>query len=133
IGLTATDLFNLWAIDTRTGELELFRNLSVKESPRRADRVLELESRLIRWKAPALPGTTRPDKHAAPPAGKQWFEDDTSSAKVTTGGSDGGALTESDFPGAGDRKGLLALDQADLVNLVCIPPFQTADNSSTFH
>ena len=27
----------------------------------------------------------------------------------------------------------MALDQADLVNLVCIPPFQTADNSSTFH
>ena len=133
IGLADTDLFNLWVTDTRTGELEFFRNLTTKESPRRADRVLALESRMIRWKAPALPSATRPNKHADPPAGKQWFEDDTSSAKVTTAGSDGGAITEGDFTSAGAKKGLFALEQADLVNLICIPPFQSADNSSTFN
>lgn len=133
VGLTAADLFNLWVIDTRTGELEFFRNLTVKESPRRADRVLTLESKMLRWSAPALPGTTRPDKHADPPTGKQWFEDDTLSAKVTTAGSNGGALVEGDFTGAGDKKGLFALEQVDLFNLICIPPFGAADTTSTFH
>ena len=37
--------------------------------------------------------------------------------------SDGLWLTIQDFLTAGDKKGLFALDQADLFNLLCIPPY----------
>ena len=50
MGLTKADLFNLTARDIGPGgTTEQFRNLSVKDSPRRIDKVLEAESRLVRW------------------------------------------------------------------------------------
>jgi phage tail sheath protein FI len=48
-GLTTDDLFNLEVRDVGTGISEKFLNLSLKESPRRVDRVLENESLLLRW------------------------------------------------------------------------------------
>ncbi|MCX2864877.1 phage tail sheath subtilisin-like domain-containing protein [Paucibacter sp. PLA-PC-4] len=44
--------------------------------------------------------------------------------------SDGGHLTAADFLPAGgeaDKRGLYALEQADLFNLLCIPPYATSD------
>ena len=44
--------------------------------------------------------------------------------------SDGGHLKAADFlpaNGQTDKKGLYALEQADLINLLCIPPYTTAD------
>jgi phage tail sheath protein FI len=59
-GLTKQDLFNLTIRDIGTGTEEKFLNLSLKESPRRIDRVLEAGSNLVRWTGPypaaALPG-----------------------------------------------------------------------------
>ena len=50
MGLVKADLFNLTARDIGPGgATEQFRNLSVKDSPRRIDKVLEAESRLVRW------------------------------------------------------------------------------------
>jgi hypothetical protein len=65
--LDVSDLFNLTVTDTQTKQIEKFLNLSLKESPRRVDRVLKAESQLVRWAGtypnpdslPALPtGTT---------------------------------------------------------------------------
>lgn len=48
-GLAKSDLFNLTVSDANTGDSETFNNLSIKESPRRIDRVLALSSNLVRW------------------------------------------------------------------------------------
>src|SRR5262249_81068 len=47
-GLVPADLFNLTVRDMDSGQQESFLNLSVKESPRRADRVLKATSSLAR-------------------------------------------------------------------------------------
>jgi uncharacterized protein len=47
-GLTEDDWFNLLVHDRKTETTEMFVNVSVKDSPRRIDRVLEQESQLAR-------------------------------------------------------------------------------------
>lgn len=50
MNLTKADLFNLTVKDTGPGgATEQFRNLTVKDSPRRIDNVLREESKLVRW------------------------------------------------------------------------------------
>ena len=126
-GLSKGDFFNLTVRDTKTGVTEVFRNLTVRDSPRRADKVLENESRLLRATSP-LP-TSTPTAHGNPAAGKGIFEDDNASTKVTDGASDGLAVTKDSFTGTGKeaaKQGLFALEQADLFNLLCIPPYLAA-------
>ena len=194
---TSPDLFNLIVHDDASGVSERYLNLSVdKDSPRRADKVLEAESKLVRWDGD-WPATT-PDldnlrkaikelddaKKATPPvpatiAQKQdalWLlnQDEVTqaeskyarakkalkdkqnadpSANVDTekaaveatkkavetekqamadGVSDGSYLTINDFlpPNSKtEKKGLHALEQADLFNLLCIPPYKAADQT----
>jgi phage tail sheath protein FI len=122
--ITTSDLFNLAVRDTATGVTEDYRNVTVEDSPRRVDRVLEQSSQLAR--SPSLPAAI-PTPHAAAPApGKTIWEDDATSSKVTAEqGSDGEMLDENDFIGAGKaakKEGLYALEKVDLFNLLCIPP-----------
>jgi hypothetical protein len=50
MGLTKADFFNLSVQDSNPGgATEKFRNLTVKDSARRIDKVLEAESKLVRW------------------------------------------------------------------------------------
>ncbi len=126
-GLATTDLFNLTVRDSATGAMETFVNLTVKESPRRVDRVLAGESSLLRVAASTtLPGTTVPPKHAdTPAAGKTIWDDDNTSAPVKAGdeGSDSDALDTATYQGDETAKtGLFALLKTDLFNLLCIPP-----------
>ncbi len=130
-GLVKADLFNLIVRDTKTGVTEQFRNVTIKESPRKVDRVLENESRLVRAKTP-LPAAV-PTAHGDPAPGKDVFEDDTASTKVEDAekASDGLALVENDFTGSGKeaaKQGLYALKKADLFNLLCIPPYKADGN-----
>jgi phage tail sheath protein FI len=127
-GLQQTDLFNLYVHDKKTGIIEQYRNVSVKESPREVDKVLQQESNLVRLDG-ALP-TARPEKHADPSAGKSIWDDNTpaTSSKVGTTfeGSDGVALTSDDFIGTGKegaKAGLYSLEKTDFYNLLCIPPY----------
>ena len=126
-GLTKADLFNLTVRDTKTGVTEQFRNLTVKDSPRSVDKVLENESNLVRVAPPPPPATsTIPTKHNDPAAGKDIFEDDTASTKVDKEASDGLSLTKDSFTGTGQeaaKKGLFSLEKADIFNLLCIPPY----------
>jgi len=129
LGIPKADLFNLTIRDTRTGETETFLNLTVKEdSPRRADDALRNGSRLVRVKG-ALPASI-PAKHDPPDPGKNIWEDDDASSKVTTAAVDGGALAQDDFTGPGKegaKEGLFALQKADLFNILCIPPYKNGD------
>jgi len=111
--------------DTRSGTTETFVNLTVKESPRRVDRVLAAGSQLLRV-APSmtLPGTTVPAAHAAPAADKTIWTDDNASSPVANANAaiDSDALVDADYQdGEADKKGLFALAKTDLFNLLCIP------------
>ena len=129
-GLESKDLlFNLTVRDTKTGITEQFRNVSIEESPRKVDRVLQNESQLVRVKT--LPEDV-PDAHGDPAAGKDIWEDDNASSKVEPDdeASDGQALNESSFTGEGKeagKQGLFALENVDLFNLLCIPPYLETD------
>ncbi|MCH7575300.1 MAG: phage tail sheath family protein [Candidatus Marinimicrobia bacterium] len=109
LGLTDNDTFNLYVTDTTTGNTESFLSVSVVESARQLDGVLKDRSALIRVDGD-LP-TARP---AATP--------NNQTEPVTTLGSDGEKLDYQDFTTKGDKEGLYALENADLFNLLCIPP-----------
>ena len=124
-GLTATDLFNLTVRDSATGAMETFLNVTVKESPRRIDRVLANESSLLRV-ATAMPGTLVPPKHAdAAGAGKTIWTDDATSTGVAAAAqaTDSEPLDLAAYQGSeADKTGIFALRKTDLFNLLCIPP-----------
>ena len=164
MGVTKEDLFNLTVRDAGAGGVtERFLNVTVKDSPRRIDKVLEAESRLVR-----LDGTLDP---ASPPAitagsdpvsaaeealatakkalAQKLIADPTADVtaekaavaaaqtklddekkKMVDAVSDGSHLTLADFlpeNGETQKKGLFALEQADLFNLLCLPPYKTGD------
>ena len=120
-GLTSADLFNLTVRDTSTGGTETFLNLTVAESPRRADRVLRDESSLVR--VSGSPPASIPSVHDDPDPGDDIWDDDDLSSPVSTDGADSDPLTtELHFTGnRNDKTGMFALEEADLFNLLCIP------------
>jgi len=105
--------FNLSIQDQETGVVETFLNVSALEGhPRQVDKVLENGSELVR--ATALPDD-RPD------ASSDWEP-----SEPPTDGSDGDLIEETEFTGTGkerNKEGLYALENADLFNLLCIPPY----------
>jgi uncharacterized protein len=122
--LEADDLFNLTVFDGSTGTVEKFVNLTVADSPRRIDRVLQNNSRLVRAVDDPLPDD-RPDTHdPLIPANQNelWTSADLSSP-VSSEAHDSPALITADYSGSrADKTGLYALEKADLFNLLCIPP-----------
>lgn len=123
-GLTAADLFNLTVRNMTTGAQESFLNLSVKESPRRVDRVLLANSSLIRASASlSLPGTAVPAVMPNnPPADHTVWDQDGTSTGVTGEADDSAALDRAAYDGDENAKtGMYALKKTDLFNLLCIP------------
>ncbi|HVJ03713.1 MAG TPA: phage tail sheath C-terminal domain-containing protein [Sphingomonas sp.] len=125
----ASGLFTLTVRDHDTRTIEQFANLSLDAGHvRRVDRVLERESTLVRLDGTPPGGTLTAT--ALPGKGKQWWEDPNSPdpvsyAAVADGakGSDGDAPTDTIVEGSAAAKtGLYALDGAEDVNLLCIPP-----------
>ena len=117
--------FNVTVTDTATGNVEEFRNLTLVDSPRRIDQVVNAESALVRvvpetpsapGAPPVLPGTGRPTAVNLVFGG---------TGTGTVVGSDGDNITKDELNGdaAHDHpKGLLALERVDLFNLLVIPP-----------
>jgi phage tail sheath protein FI len=126
---TATTLFNLTVRDTASGQTEQFRNVAVDPAhPRRVDNVLQNNSSLVLVDG-ALPAA-RPAASNDPPAGGDRGADNPppTNGKVDAGAqaSNGGLLADTNFTGGtkeADKQGLYALKQADLFNLLCIPPY----------
>jgi phage tail sheath protein FI len=127
-GLTTADLFNLSVRDFNTGVTEVYRNLTVKDSPRRIDKVLPIESTLV-----VSTGTLTnvPTANVAPGAGKTiWTDSNANTAATASSGQDGSTVVENDFVGPGldaAKQGLYALRKADLFNILCIPPYSGAN------
>ena len=121
-GLAKEKLFNLTVRDNEAGVTELFRNVTAEESPRKVKSVLENESKLVRV---AEEPVSRPDTHPNtggkdPFSNPNWYSAVAESEKA----SDGKALTEASFTsGEAKKEGLFALEDADLFNLLCIPPY----------
>jgi phage tail sheath protein FI len=113
--LKKSDLFNLIVKvvkDNSATVIERFVNLSIKEGPRRVDRVLDVESNFIRVQqkndgSPDLPNARPTEKKDAP------LKD----------GVDSDVLKKDDIVGKESTKtGLYSLETVDLFNLLCIPP-----------
>ncbi len=122
----ADSLFNLTIRDTQTGVTEKFINLSTDPANGRfVTRVLELESNLVRIAAPGTVPATRPTASGPPPAGVDPMTDNASSTAFGTNGDDGNAITDNSISAASletPKRGIWALEKADLFNLLCIPP-----------
>jgi phage tail sheath protein FI len=155
MGLATTDLFNLTAIDTGTGRSERYLNLTVKDSPRRVDKVLSANSNLLSYKGTpdatktisigkdqlgTLEGTLAAKQQALVDVQNSGQDPTAAKADVATAKkalddaigaaskalSDGLWLTVLDFlpaNGLTNKHGLYALEQADLFNILCIPPY----------
>jgi phage tail sheath protein FI len=111
---TDNTLFNLTIEDTGTGAREAYVNLSVApESPRFVTSVLRDESQLVRVSG-SVASVSPTDTDPANPV----------TADASSGG-DGSAVTDTEINGSASdpKKGLYALDNADIFNLLCIPPY----------
>ena len=109
---TDDTLFNLTVTDTGTGKIESFRNVSFAPlSARRVDLVLEAESTLVR-----MSGDLPTDPQSSFPV-----------TEDATDGNDGAAVDQDDYTTGTDfrtdKRGLYALEKADLVNLIVVPPY----------
>lgn len=130
-GLPDPDLFNLSVKDVGTGRVEIFRNIAVVPGhARRVDTVLESDSVLLRAITVPAARPNPPSAAILPGENPDPFSD-AFPARYTVvtlpadGGSDGVALTEADISDASleaPKQGLYALLDADLFNLLCIPP-----------
>jgi phage tail sheath protein FI len=120
---TTPVLFNLTIQEVEDGEVvaeERFRNLSVdEENARYVEQVLEQESNLVRVQG-SVPGV-RPDESAVDADG------DYVATTFNNDGDDGSAVDFDHIAHAdleADREGIWALEDADLFNMLCIPPFE---------
>ncbi len=143
-GLVSANLFNLTVRDMKTGVVEFFRNLSVKNGARDVTKILEKESSLVRVKTKPA---NRPDFNdkglTAAELGIALFSAADVTANKRTAGvaaavSDGTFLSSSQLlppKGEVDKKGLHALEQLfahdGIFNLLCLPPYLAAGGIDT--
>lgn len=127
----ASKIFNLTIYDGDTGQTERFLNVSAEDSPRQVDKVLENGSELVR-----VEGTLSavvPTSHVEIDQDNPLWGDNGTNSKVEAAGkaTDGDALTQDTFTGTGkegNKQGLYALEDADLFNLLCIPPYDATND-----
>lgn len=127
LNLAPTDLFNLTVRDMAPGGItEQFRNLTVKNSSRRVDKVLSSSSQLVRATG-TFPSDTIPGASPTPPGEDPWSNTNSTKVADTNKVSDGRALTQADnftpLKAEANKEGIYALLKADLFNLLCIPPY----------
>lgn len=119
------ELFNLTIRDTATGATERFLNISVSPAHARyAGRVLEQESRLVRLAAPVP--ATRPAATPDAAPGVDPMTVTPGSIAFNADGDDGATISDSEVSAPAletSKRGIWALEKADLFNLLCIPPF----------
>jgi phage tail sheath protein FI len=121
-GETPDSLFNV-SVRDGDGTVERYVNLSFEaQHPRFVANVLNLESRLVR--VDGIPAA-RPAANGAPPPNTDPLTDNASSTPFSLGDDGGtiGAGQITDPALQAQKRGLWLLEQADLFNLLCIPPY----------
>jgi len=123
-GLAVGDLFNLSVQDSKTGVVEVYLNLTVKNSPNRVDQVLSNNSNLVILQdGAALPaGVPAPNADPVPPL-TIWTDPHSFTAVAAADmASDSDPLDVATYKGDPLAKtGQYALENTDLFNLLCIP------------
>jgi phage tail sheath protein FI len=117
-------LFNLRVKDLGTGVTETFLNVSITEGHSRfASEVLLQSSRLLRG---AASFTARPAA-SGPPAATDPFDDPSATALTVGSDADGTAVGATEIVSGtnlrSNKQGVYALENADLFNLLNVPPF----------
>jgi phage tail sheath protein FI len=126
-GIAQADLFNLTLRDTITGAEERYVNLTVRESPRRVDRVLAQQSSLMRADPDVVLPNAVPAAHAAATAAV--WTDNAQSAGVPAASNGRNSDPLGDGVGSvAAQTGLYALDKADIFNILVIPPDDLAQD-----
>ena len=124
VGVDKEDLFNLTITDTKTNVTETYLNLTLVESSRRVDRILESESSLVRYSGTldaSIPKSNDPEN----PVIKESVKDENKAV-------DSQFLGVDEYKGNEKEKtGIYALENADLFNLLCIPPDRRDDDVDT--
>ena len=120
-------LFNLFVQEVKKGEVltsEEFMNVSVdKDDERFVTKVLEQQSELVRVKG-TLP-VKRPD------ASQQDDKGNYPPTPSEKDGADGDIITDNQIVGDGlesKKQGLWALDDADIFNILCSPPYSYSED-----
>ena len=114
--------FNIAIRDTHSGVEERYLQVTLK-SDARGDlkTVLAQNSRLLQVTSIAN-ANQRPAKHPAPAPNEDPWDDDHAT-KISANGNDGAPLETASYTGnRSEKKGIYALEHADLFNLLCIPP-----------
>ncbi len=127
-GVEKDDLFNLTVCDTKTGAIEQFPNVTITDSSRRVDLVLENQSQLVRVET--LPDSV-PMPHRDPAEDTDIWEDDDASTGVANANEviEDLRLDINDFTvSKANKTGIYALEKADLFNILCIPPYKVDNN-----
>lgn len=119
------NLYNLAIRDTGTGGEERFFNISIQAaSPRSLDKVLQ-QSELVALPAGGAPPAARPTAHPDVAVGDPFANDPAGAnyAQAAADGDDGGAPTGAQYRGdRANKRGIYALLNSDLFNLLCLPP-----------
>jgi len=133
-GLTVDQLFNISIRDMTIGATERYLNVSVVDGPRKIDKVLLNQSKLVNVNgalADAIPAVSED-----PAAGEDPFaiNDPVTNYVATTDAVDSAALVIDSYTGASlpesfsdAKKGLYLLKQSDLFNLLCLPNEGSSD------
>lgn len=129
----AGDVFSLVIRDEGSKTTETFANVTLVNSPNRLDRVLAEQSQLVTYggadiTAASMP-TPQPEATADPTTklARTVWDDSAAHVAVTTPADDGDLLDAASFL-AGDKRGIYALDYADIFNLLVIPPYAADDS-----
>ncbi len=150
MGVAQNTIFNLAVTDINSGQSEYFANLTTADHAQRVDRVLIARSGLLRWRGVYAVAAVAAGKDAVGTAedaletarraipfnqgNYNTAKTNLDAAVTAQGGNDGVDLTLADnFLPANSRvnkKGLYALEQADIFNILCIPPYDTGDVST---
>ncbi len=111
--------FNLSVKDNGTEVEEIFHNVSTNpDGDRYVENVLEKDARLVNFLEFIIDESDIPGEN-------DWNYVDSK----PDGGDDGGTLEGTNFTdGEGDKKGIYALENTDLFNLLCIPPYKDDGN-----
>ena len=127
-GDTPNTRFNLLVKDTATGQVERFLNLSTDQANGRfVTTILDQQSELVRVDGTVAIPNPRPAADPAAVVGTDPLDVAPYSNAFGGNGSEGNPISDPDISAPGleaGRQGLWMLENADLFNLIVIPPLQ---------